>query len=105
MATVVSAREAASAAALGPDLLEARLDLMGGDPWGELPSIRAAFGGPVILTLRSTAEGGRFAGGPAAWWEALRPLLRFGDLVDVELPFASFVPLIRRAGKGIIASR
>jgi 3-dehydroquinate dehydratase-1 len=105
VATVVSAREAASAAALSPDLLEARLDLMEADPARELPSIRSAFGGPVILTLRSAAEGGRFAGSMAEWWEILRPLLRFGDLVDVELPFASFVPRIRGEGKGIIASR
>ena len=105
VATVVNAREAALAAGLGPDLLEARIDLMDGDPAGELPSIRSAFPGPIILTNRSTAEGGRFGGGPGEWWEILRPLLRFGDLVDIEVPCSSYSPQVRREGKGIIASR
>jgi 3-dehydroquinate dehydratase-1 len=104
VATVVSAREAAAAAALSPDLIEARIDLMEPAPGRELPSIRSAFPGPVILTLRSTAEGGRFGGSAAEWWGILEPLLRYGDLVDVELPFASFAPRIRGLGKGIIAS-
>ena len=104
VATVVSAREAARAAALSPDLLEARIDLMEADPAGELPPIRAAFPGPVILTIRSAAEGGRFTGSPGEWWETLEPLLGSGDLVDVELAFSSFSPRIRIVGKGIIAS-
>ena len=104
VATVVNAREAELAAALSPDLLEVRIDLMGADPAGELPAIRSAFRGPVILTLRSTAEGGRFGGSPAEWWEILEPLLRFGDLVDVELAFSDVSPRIRALEKGIIAS-
>jgi 3-dehydroquinate dehydratase-1 len=105
VATVVNAREAARAACLCPDLLEARIDLMDGEPARELPSIRSAFRGPVILTIRSEAEGGGFDGGPAEWWDRLRPILRSGDLVDVEMPFSSYSPLIREEGKGIIASR
>jgi 3-dehydroquinate dehydratase I len=105
VATVVDAREAALAAGLCPDLVEARIDLMKGDPIEELPSIRSAFSGPVILTIRSAAEGGEFSGGPGAWWECLTPLLRFGDLVDVETPCSTYSPRIRRQGKGIIASR
>ena len=105
VATVVNAREASVAAGLCPDLVEVRIDLMQGDPLGELPSVRSAFSGPVILTIRSTGEGGEFAGTPGDWWERLEPLLRFGDLVDVESRFSSFVPRIHRMGKGIIASR
>jgi 3-dehydroquinate dehydratase-1 len=104
VATVVDAREAVRAGALSPDLLEVRIDLMEKDPAAELPSIRAAFTGPIILTLRSTAEGGRFAGSPAEWWEKMEPLLPWGDLVDVEIPFSSPAPRIRERGKGIIAS-
>ena len=104
VATVVNAREAAAAAALSPDLLEVRIDLMDRDPARELPSIRSAFRGPVILTLRSAPEGGRFGGSPGEWWGILEPLLGIGDLVDVELPFSPFSPLIREQGKGIIAS-
>jgi 3-dehydroquinate dehydratase-1 len=104
VATVVNAREAARAADLCPDLAEIRIDLMDAQPAEEIPKIRSAFTGPVILTLRSTAEGGRFTGGPGEWWESLGPLVRTGDLVDVEQPFSSFSARIRRAGKGIIAS-
>jgi 3-dehydroquinate dehydratase I len=104
VATVVDAREAARAAALSPDLLEVRIDLMEGDPAVELPYVRSGFGGPIILTLRSEAEGGRFAGSQGEWWETVEPLLPFADLVDVEMPFSSFAPLIREKGKGIIAS-
>jgi len=104
VATVVSAREAARAAALAPDLLEARIDLMETDPAEELPAVRAVFRGPVILTIRSAAEGGRFRGTPAEWWETLGPLLPSGDLVDVELPCSSFGPRIRAEGKQVIAS-
>jgi 3-dehydroquinate dehydratase-1 len=104
VATVVNAREAAFAAGLCPDLIEIRIDLMDADPAGEIPRIRSAFPGPVILTLRSTTEGGRFAGDPGEWWESLGPLLPSGDLVDVEQPFSPFSPEIRQEGKGIIAS-
>ncbi|MDD1664870.1 MAG: type I 3-dehydroquinate dehydratase [Methanomicrobiales archaeon] len=104
VATVVNAREAADAAALSPDLVEARIDLMDADPAGELPAIRSAFQGPIILTLRSAAEGGRFGGSPAEWWEILEPLLPSGDFVDVEQAFSSYSPRIRGKGKGIIAS-
>ena len=105
VATVVNAGEAALAAGLCPDLIEVRIDLMDADPAGELPSIRSVFSGPVILTNRSMAEGGGFGGGPEEWWGSLRPLLPFGDLVDVETPCSSYGPRIRRQGKGIIASR
>jgi 3-dehydroquinate dehydratase-1 len=104
VATVVNAREAAAAAALSPDLLEVRIDLMDTDPVTELPAIRSAFSGSIILTLRSTTEGGRFAGSLGEWWKTLEHLLGYGDLVDIELPFSSFSPRIRGMGKGIIAS-
>jgi len=104
VATVVNAREAAFAAGLGPDLLEVRIDLMDANPEEEIPSIRSAGKRPIILTNRSTAEGGRFRGDPGEWWDILRPLLRFGDLVDVEMPFSTFATEIRRQGKKIIAS-
>jgi 3-dehydroquinate dehydratase-1 len=104
VATVVNPREAASAAGLAPDLLEVRIDLMDADPGKELPSIRSTWKGAVILTNRSTSEGGRFRGDPGMWWEILQPLLRFGDLVDVEMPFSSYSREIHRHGKKIIAS-
>ena len=104
VATVVNSREAAYAAGLAPDLIEVRIDLMDADPAKELTSIRSAWEGPIILTNRSASDGGRFRGHPGEWWEILQPLIRFGDLVDVEMPFSSFAREIRRQGKRIIAS-
>jgi 3-dehydroquinate dehydratase-1 len=104
VATVVNSREAACAADLSPDLIEVRIDLMDTDPQRELPSIRSVWKGPIILTNRSAAEGGGFGGDPREWWDRVAPLLPFADLVDVELPFSSFSPRIRRQGKKIIAS-
>jgi 3-dehydroquinate dehydratase-1 len=104
VATVVNAREASLAAELSPDLMEIRIDLMDADPGEEVPLIRSAFQGPIILTHRSMDEGGEFRGSPDAWWGVLRPLLGCGDIVDVELRFSSFSPRIRRQGRGIIAS-
>lgn len=104
VATVVSAREAVIAAGLCPDLIEVRVDLMDTDPAEELPSIKSTWKGPVILTNRSTAEGGGFSGNPEEWWDRIMPLLPYVDRVDVELPFSSFAGEIRRMGKGIIAS-
>jgi 3-dehydroquinate dehydratase-1 len=104
VATVLNAREASLAAELCPDLLEIRIDLMDADPGEEVPRIRSIYPGPVILTIRSMAEGGRFEGGSGEWWGLLEPLLPFGDLVDVELRFSSLAPRIRGHGRGIIAS-
>jgi 3-dehydroquinate dehydratase-1 len=104
VATVVNASEAAFAAALRPDLIEVRIDLMDADPARELPSIRSAWKGPVILTNRSAAEGGGFRGDSGEWWDGITPLLPAVDIMDVEVPFSSFAPEIHRQGKKIIAS-
>jgi len=102
--TVASAKEASLAAPMGPDLVEARVDLMEADPLREVPAIRSAWAGPLILTNRSAAEGGGFRGDPDSWWDRVAPLLDSVDMVDIERPFRSFAGEVRRMGKGIIAS-
>ena len=102
--TVASAKEASIAAPLRPDLIEARVDLMEGDPLREVPAIRAAWPGPLVLTNRSAAEGGGFRGGPDDWWNRIAPLLDSVDMVDIEQPFLHTAGEVRRRGKGIIAS-
>ena len=100
VATVVNAREAAFAGRLGPDLIEVRIDLMDADPARELSSIRSLWKGPIILTNRSAAEGGRWRGDAREWRDCTGPLLSFADIVDVEQPFSAFAKEIRRPGKG-----
>lgn len=89
---------------LRPDLIELRLDLSGPD---SVSRMREAAGGPavpVILTLRSDAEGGRFTGSTGEWLAAVRPFLPYGEYIDVESRFSAAVPELRASGKTIIAS-
>lgn len=75
------------AAAAGADLIELRLDLMDGVTDDDLWSLRQSreFPRPVLLTLRSVAEGGRWDG---AEEDRVSRLIRLGpiaDYLDVEL--------------------
>ena len=88
---------------LHPDLVEVRLDIGGTGLLESVQPLRQA-GIPVIATLRSRAEGGRFAGDEKEWIRILRPLLPLAEWVDVELRFRRHAPGIRNAGRQIIAS-
>lgn len=93
-----------AAISAGADAIEVRLDHTG--PLSE-EEADAAFRGlpvPLILTVRSVAEGGKFAGGPDEWWEMVRPCLPHATCVDVEGPYRSHAPRLRKQGKKIIAS-
>ncbi|MDD1647302.1 MAG: type I 3-dehydroquinate dehydratase [Methanomicrobiales archaeon] len=94
----------ADLAALHPDLLEVRLDTGGTGLLESVQPLRQGSGIPVIATLRSRAEGGRFTGDEKEWIRILRPLLPLADHVDVELRFRRHATEIRNAGKQIIAS-
>jgi len=92
------------ALACGADIIEVRLDLSGtfsqeeaGVAFGDVPV-------PLIFTVRSAAEGGKFSGDPDDWWETLRPCLPYATYVDVERAFRSFAPDLRKSGKTVIAS-
>ena len=94
----------AFALSTGTDIIEIRLDLTGNileqtahEVFSELPV-------PLIFTLRSTAEGGSFAGSPGKWWENLRPFLPYATYIDVEERFAQFAPRISEMGKTVISS-
>jgi 3-dehydroquinate dehydratase I len=89
---------------LHPDLVEVRLDLGGTGLLEAVQPVRETARIPVIATLRSRAEGGRFSGDEREWIRMVRPLLSLSDWVDVELRFRRHAPEIRKAGKKIIAS-
>ncbi|KUG20887.1 3-dehydroquinate dehydratase i aroc i [hydrocarbon metagenome] len=92
------------AIASGADIIELRLDLMKGDLPDIVERIRANTDVPLLATLRSRNEGGRFEGDVDAWLEAIRPLVRFVDMVDVETGFRLHVPSFRDRGVQIVAS-
>jgi 3-dehydroquinate dehydratase-1 len=94
----------ADIATFHPDMVEVRLDLGGPGLLEAIQPVRETARIPVIATLRSQAEGGRFTGDEKAWIRVMRPLLPLADWVDVELRFRRHAPEIRKAGKKILAS-
>ena len=104
VAALADPTHAAGAARQGADLVELRVDLYYGDLVQQVRDARAACPLPVIVTLRSAQEGGRFFGTAAEWMKKLEPLLPFADYIDIEQPFAQHAPVIRQAGKKVIAS-
>jgi 3-dehydroquinate dehydratase-1 len=77
---------------------------MGGDPVEILRQYRKDCGLPVIVTLRSAPEGGRFFGNADLWMAKIRPLLPYADYIDIEQQFSLHAPEIRETGRKVIAS-
>ncbi|MDD1693709.1 MAG: type I 3-dehydroquinate dehydratase [Methanoregula sp.] len=104
VAALTDPTHAAMAQQQGADLVELRVDLYEGDLVQQVKDVKTACSLPVIITLRSAQEGGRFFGNADEWIIKLRPLIPFADYIDVEQHFAQHAPAIRDAGKKIIAS-
>jgi 3-dehydroquinate dehydratase-1 len=104
VAALTDPSHAAGAEAQGADLVELRLDLMGGDPGEILRQYRKDCTLPVIATLRSAPEGGRFFGSADAWMEKIRLVIPHADYIDIEQQFSRHAPAVRAAGRTIIAS-
>lgn len=88
----------------GADLIELRLDLFSGDLTEQTRRCREEVTIPIIATLRSAEEGGRFFGSAGEWYEKIVPLIPLVDFVDIEQRFSTHAAVIRMAGKQIIAS-
>ena len=88
----------------GADMIELRFDLMEGDPKKLVQQCRKACSLPVIGTLRSAQEGGRFFGNGKEWEKKIRPIIPLVDYVDVEQQFVKNATCIKEAGTKIIAS-
>ena len=87
-----------------PDLIELRLDLMSGDWRAMAARWREETDIPLVITLRSRAEGGRFSGHAGDWWEIVNPLLPFASYVDIEQGFSSFAPEVKKQGCTVVGS-
>ncbi|MDN7023439.1 type I 3-dehydroquinate dehydratase [Methanoculleus sp. FWC-SCC1] len=86
------------------NFIELRLDMMEGDLAGTVELIRARTVLPLIATLRSRDEGGRFEGTSDDWFAIIEPLVRHVDLVDIETRYREHAPKIMSHGVQIIAS-
>jgi len=88
----------------GADMIELRLDLFEGDLAGHARRCRKLVTLPIIATLRSGAEGGRFFGNAEEWMQRLSPIVPLVDYIDIEQRFSGNAPAIRAVGKQVIAS-
>ncbi len=86
------------------DAIEIRLDLIT-EPIGDLlADLRIRFTGPIILTVRSSDEGGAFAGDSAGYREQVTPFLPVATYIDLESKFRDLAPWVRENGAEVIAS-
>jgi 3-dehydroquinate dehydratase-1 len=104
VASLTDPSQAAAAQAQGAELLELRFDLMEGDPAKLVRQCKALSHLPVIATLRSTQEGGRYFGSPEEWAKKIAPVIPLVDYIDVEQQFARMAGPVKAAGRAIIAS-
>jgi 3-dehydroquinate dehydratase-1 len=88
----------------GADIIELRLDLFTGDPVARAIACRKTTDLPLIATLRSVQEGGKFMGDPRRWAEVIRSILPAVDYVDIESRFQEHAGWVRGSGKSVIAS-
>ena len=103
MKTVVALTHPAdidAAADSGADYIELRIDLFHAKP--EMISRRDDV--PFIVTLRSSAEGGKFSGSPAEWWSIIEPWCPYAAYIDIEQRFSAYAQKVRTRGPGVIAS-
>lgn len=104
VASLTDPGDAPAASAAGADVLELRLDLMDGDVLKGVQECHRLTGLPVIATLRSIQEGGRYFGNPDAWLRIIEPVIPYADYIDIERRFSAHADAIRTHDVGIIAS-
>jgi 3-dehydroquinate dehydratase I len=88
----------------GADIIELRLDLFEGSLVEHARRCREQVTLPIIATLRSAPEGGRYFGNAEEWMERLSPIVPLVDYIDIEQRFSDNAPAIRAVGKQVIAS-
>jgi len=104
VASITDSSQAASAVEQGADMIEIRLDLIESDGARQAASCRNAVSVPIIATLRSAHEGGKYFGDAVEWYKRVQQVVPFSDYIDVEQRFAVHAAHLRAGGKKIIAS-
>ena len=110
-ATVTSLEQAAQAGNEGADILELRIDLLNDQDEGGvlnlITEIRNAVGLPIIITNRSSEEGGKFKGSDEERLSLLLKAIPLADAVDIELRSDGLNKIIgaaKKSGKTSIVS-
>ncbi len=104
VASVADPKDIPGALADGADLIELRLDLLPRNlPDSAVRTINECRL-PIILTVRSSGEGGSFSGSAEEWALLIEPWLARAAMIDIEQRFSAAVPRYRNLGKEIIAS-
>lgn len=102
--------EAQAAARLPADLYEWRVDRFTGSPAAGLELLREKLPRPLLVTLRTKAQGGGWEGSPEDYEQAVLELIKPGAaLVDVELAWGEERVLrlggaVRAQGAGLVVS-
>jgi 3-dehydroquinate dehydratase-1 len=104
VAALTDPAHASTAQEQGADIAELRFDLIAGDPVSIVQACRDACSMPIIATVRSAEEGGKFSGSAEEWFEKIRAVIPLVDYVDVEQRFSPCTTKVKQAGKMIIAS-
>jgi 3-dehydroquinate dehydratase-1 len=104
VASITDPAQAAPAQAQGAGIIEIRFDLMDGDPVEIVQQCKMKSSLPIIATIRSAQEGGRYFGSPEEWAQKIAPVIPLVDYVDIEQQFARQAAPVKEAGKKIIAS-
>jgi 3-dehydroquinate dehydratase I len=104
VAALTDPSQAAVAQEQGADIIELRLDLFEGDLADHTRRCREQVTLPIIATLRSAQEGGRYFGNADEWMQRLSPIVPLVDYIDIEQRFSDNAPAICAVGKKVIAS-
>lgn len=101
--SLTSVSQLADAQVYNPDCIELRLDLMS-LPMDTVHDRFRSVGIPIVVTLRSAAEGGGFTGSEEAWGKFIDPWLDLAAYIDIERNYASYATRIHERRIRIIAS-
>ncbi|MGD1004098.1 MAG: type I 3-dehydroquinate dehydratase [Methanoregulaceae archaeon] len=104
VASLTDPNDVVAATDAGADLIEVRFDLMKGEPEGIVQEFRRRTKLPLIATLRSSVEGGKFSGNTEEWFQIIKSIISHIDYIDIERRFSTHADTIKKQGKTIIAS-
>jgi 3-dehydroquinate dehydratase-1 len=104
VASIADPMDIPEAEADGADMIELRLDLFPRHlPESAVRAIRECRL-PILLTVRSSEEGGAFSGNPGDWKALMEPWLTRAAMIDIEQRFSRKADYYWNLGKGVIAS-
>jgi 3-dehydroquinate dehydratase-1 len=104
VASITNPKQSVAAQEMGAGLIELRLDLVNGDVVQAVKECKKQTVLPLIATLRSAHEGGRYPGSVEEWFTVIRPVIPLVDYIDVERRFSAHAEAIRAHDVTIIAS-